>query len=824
MTARSRTSRPNFESIDRRLAFSFLALAGGLVAAVVVVGMVLYLQILRGEQERLASVIASALRPGLESVRAAGRFRLESLAAKLRRENEALVYLRVVDSDGVAVQEGPEPEDVLETDASARQCQGIAVRPARVGGAAVTEIVDQLRGGYGNAAVATVRIGVKSEPLARSGPRAVGILAAVLLALLACSWPVIRWLSRRLGAPVQTLARDFAGVMDHAPLHVAIEDAQGVIDRASVTFQKAFGVQADDAPRTRSLLPAGALDDLQAHPEVKVVLQGAERTLHLARFPVLLAPDGQVLRSALVGTDVTAWRRDQAERDRLAAAVESSADALLIVEPGRGVVYANPALFARTGFDRAEVLQQDPALLLPADHEGRKALSGIERGSVWGGVIAARRKAGPPWQCDLLVSPIVAADGQVRSEVWVARDVSRETELEAQLRQSQKMEAIGLLAGGVAHDFNNLLTVVLSAAEMLLDAPLGEEQRRDVQTISEAGQRATDLTRQLLAFSRRQHLTIQPLALNDVVAQSLSLLRRGLGPAVDLEFEPGAELGTMRGDLRQLEQVLMNLSINARDAMARGGRLRISTANVALASSPPAADGTEVPDGQYVELRVTDSGEGMSRTTRERIFEPFFSTKPPGKGTGLGLATVLGIVKQCGGYVWVESELGQGTTFRLAFPRVEPVDAEARAAAAPATAPGHGEHLLLVDDEPLVLRTIQMTLTRAGYRVSTAGDGEEALAFLAAAQGLPDLVISDVMMPRMGGVELARALAQRYPRLPMFFLSGYTEAVNLGEGDRDVECLWKPPKTADLLAAVKRGIERGSAGLPRPGQPSNPSV
>ncbi len=801
------TRLPDFERIDRRLALSFLALAGGLVAAVVLLGAVLYLQVLRGEQQRLASIIASVLKPGLESVRAAGSYRLQSLAARLRAENEAIVYLRIVDAQGVVLQEGPEPDAWAVGDLAAERTTEVTVRETRVGGNPVTEIVDRLQGGYQGSWVGVLRIGVRSEPLSQAGARAATILGLVLLGLLGLSWPIIGWLSRRLGAPVQTLARDFAGVMQHAPLHVAIEDQSGAIDRASVTFQQAFGVRPGDAPKTRALFPPGALDALHDRPEVALTLQGEERLLHLARFPVLLGPDGRVLRSGLVGTDVTAWRRDQAERDRLAAAVESSADALLVVEPGRGVVYGNPALFARTGFTREEVLLKDPAQLLPADEAGRATLAGLDARSVWGGTLAARRKSGPPWQCDLLVSPIAGADGQVRAQVWIARDVSRETELEAQLRQSQKMEAIGLLAGGIAHDFNNLLTVVLSAAEMLSLDELTEDQQQNVATISQAGTRAAELTRQLLAFGRRQILDIRPLALNEVIAQALAILRRGIGPTVELEFAPGAELWTLKGDAGQLEQVLMNLSINARDAMPGGGKLRVETANVSLRNSARAADGTPVPDGEYVQLSVSDSGTGMPPAVLERIFEPFFSTKEAGKGTGLGLATVLGIVKQCGGYVWVESKVGEGTTFRIAFPRAE---AAAVAAPAPSAVPaslGKGEQVLLVEDEALVRSVIQAMLGRAGYQVATAGDGEEALAWVQE-HGLPALVVSDVVMPRMGGLALAKVLAQKHPQLPLLFLSGYAEASNPQEGLDGVEFVLKPPRSADLLAAVQRTLRR----------------
>jgi two-component system cell cycle sensor histidine kinase/response regulator CckA len=393
----------------------------------------------------------------------------------------------------------------------------------------------------------------------------------------------------------------------------------------------------------------------------------------------------------------------------------------------------------------------------------------------------------------------------------ISRKATEEGLLQSQVRlQSvQKMEAIGRLAGGIAHDFNNLVQAIAGYTEILLQRlPEQDGLRHPALQIKREGDRAAALTRQLLAFSRQQVLQPRVLDLNAVVTNVEQLLRRLIGEDVELETELAAGIGPVRADAAQLEQVLMNLAVNARDAMPEGGTLTIETRNVALS----AADQREVfaiQPGPYVMLAVTDTGVGMDAETRSRAFEPFFTTKAPGQGTGLGLSTVYGIVKQSDGYIWVDSEPGQGTRVRLYLPRVDaPVEVvEPRRPAGAAAMPRGAETVLLVEDEPGVRDLITEWLSGHGYRVMAAPNGAEALALAEAHAGAIDLLIADVIMPQMGGPALAARLVPLRPEMKVIYVSGYAdEAI----GDPDVlaagAAFLQKPFSLDALVRKVREI------------------
>ncbi len=378
------------------------------------------------------------------------------------------------------------------------------------------------------------------------------------------------------------------------------------------------------------------------------------------------------------------------------------------------------------------------------------------------------------------------------------RAEQEQEQLRAQLLQAQKMESVGRLAGGVAHDFNNLLTVINGRSEvMLLDLPADSALREDVTEIRNAGVRAAALTQQLLAFSRQQVLQPRVLDLNQVVADTERLLLRLLGEDVELSVALGAELGRVLADPSQLHQVLMNLVVNARDAMPSGGRLTIATSNVDAEGA-----GSAPPPGRYVRLSVTDTGIGMDAETRRRIFEPFFTTKPLGRGTGLGLSTVYGIVDQSGGRIEVTSEVEAGSTFQIDLPRVDrPVDG----VAATVLAPTGTETVLVVEDQPDVRRVTSRMLRSAGYRVLEAGGADEALAVAAAHGGPLHLLVTDVVMPGTSGPTLAARLAAVRPGIRALFVSGYAPDVVVHHGmlDGGPAFLQKPFTVAALGQKVR---------------------
>ena len=380
---------------------------------------------------------------------------------------------------------------------------------------------------------------------------------------------------------------------------------------------------------------------------------------------------------------------------------------------------------------------------------------------------------------------------------------------EQQLRQSQKMEAIGRLAGGVAHDFNNLLSVILSYSQLMLRAlPRDSALRGEVEQITRAGARATDLTRQLLAFSRQQVLVPKIVDLNSSLDSMHRMLRRLIGEDVELRTLPAVGLGKVRVDPGQIEQVIVNLAINSRDAMPGGGILTIETANVDL-DAAYAADHPGVNPGPHVMLAVSDSGVGMDRETQARIFEPFFTTKEQGKGTGLGLSTVFGIVQQSGGSTWVYSEPGQGTTFKIYLPRVNGVESQISSSSFQRLILGGTETVLLVEDDEQVRSLAQTVLERSGFRVIAASGCEEALRVEATYHEPIQLLLTDVVMPRMSGRQLAERLSRQRPRMKVLFMSGYTDdtVVHHGVLDAGIQFLQKPLTPEGLTRKVREVLD-----------------
>ena len=393
-----------------------------------------------------------------------------------------------------------------------------------------------------------------------------------------------------------------------------------------------------------------------------------------------------------------------------------------------------------------------------------------------------------------------------------AEDVTERRALEQQLRQSQKMEAVGRLAGGIAHDFNNLLMVILGYSEFLLER-LGAEPhlRGPAQEIAGAAERASSLTRQLLAFSRKQMLAPRIVNLNDVATENIKMLTRMIGEDIDLVMAPAPNLWPIRADAGQIDQVIMNLAVNARDAMPSGGKLTIETCNVTL-DDEYARFHAPLRPGDYVMLALSDTGNGMDTDTQSHIFEPFFTTKGT-KGTGLGLSTVYGIVKQSGGYIWVFSEVGRGTTFKIYLPRVASIGEQATAqVAAPVeyrkVEPGT-ETILLVEDEANLRYLARQYLEKQGYKVIEAADGAVAMQIAVAHEAMIHLLLTDVIMPGMNGRELAQRIAEIRPNVKILYMSGYTENVigHNGMLDAGIRLLQKPFNLRDLKSKVREVLD-----------------
>jgi signal transduction histidine kinase/ActR/RegA family two-component response regulator len=387
-------------------------------------------------------------------------------------------------------------------------------------------------------------------------------------------------------------------------------------------------------------------------------------------------------------------------------------------------------------------------------------------------------------------------------------DITERAELEGQLRQAQRMESIGRLAGGIAHDFNNLLTVMLSTADLAMaDLREGDPLRTDFLEIRHAVERAVALTRQLLAFSRKQVLQPAVLNLNTVIANMEKMLRRVIGEDVDLAVVPTEDLSSVTVDPGQIEQVIMNLAVNARDAMPDGGRLTVATQNIEL-DDTYAAQHASVRPGPYVMLAMSDTGVGMDEHTRARIFEPFFTTKERGKGTGLGLSTVFGIVEQSGGHIWVYSEVGKGTAFKIYLPS-SAEGAPARGPARPAASTRGTETILVVEDEERLRHLIRRTLESAGYTVLAAANGGEALLLLERHEGTVHLMLTDVVMPGLGVRELAARVGALRQEARVLYMSGYTDdtIVRRGVLEQGIHFLPKPFAPDGLTRKVREVLD-----------------
>jgi PAS domain S-box-containing protein len=554
----------------------------------------------------------------------------------------------------------------------------------------------------------------------------------------------------------------------------------------------------------------------------------------------MLGEDGRHFGRVWYFRDITA--RKQAEKalleseERFRILFEQAADSILlldIVPEGAPVIRdANSAAFRLLGYGREELIGQPlscievaPDVLRVVDERRRNILAGM--GTVF--EVRHRCKDGTIREFECSVAEIQIGSRtigiSVERDITARKQAEAEREkLEEQLRASQKMEAIGGLAGGVAHDFNNLLSVILSFAGFALEAvPEGDPVRNDLLEVKKAGERAAALTRQLVAFSRKQVLQPVPLSLNQIATGVEKMLRRVLGEDIDLVQVLAPDLGLTLADPGQIEQVLMNLVVNARDAMPAGGKLTIETSNVEI-DEEYAARHVAVDPGSYVQLTVTDTGSGMDEQTRLRIFEPFFTTKEKGKGTGLGLSTVYGIVKQSGGDVWVYSEPGQGTTFKIYLPRE--LAATVPATRSPPTVskrPTGAETILVVEDEEALRNVARRTLETAGYTVLTAADGNEAVLTIAEHAGDIHLVVTDVVMPRMSGRVLAEELAKTRPTLRVLYMSGYTDDAIVRHGvlDAGTHFLGKPFTAADLARAVREVLDEG---ITRPADGHGPGV
>ena len=512
-------------------------------------------------------------------------------------------------------------------------------------------------------------------------------------------------------------------------------------------------------------------------------------------------------------------RASQERWQRIAAIVEWSSDAIIGIDLAGNITSWNRSASQLFGHGEAEAQGRSIEMLTPDSLRAESTqlfARVVTRGeSIEHHHTVRRRKDGTHVEISLTLSPIRGSDGKINGISAIARDMSERRRAEAallrteqQLREAQKMEAVGLLAGGIAHDFNNLLSVIVGYTELVLESLAPEHPARsDLLEVRSASASAVSLTRQLLAFSRRQMLQPRVINLNQIIGNLERMLRRLIGAHVSLALHLSADLGRVSADPSQIEQVVMNLAINGRDAMPQGGTLTITTANVTLDDEH--ADELNLTSGDHVMLAVSDTGCGIDQATKERIFEPFFTTKEKGKGTGLGLSTALGIVQQSKGAIEVDSAPGLGTTFRIYLPRTER-PAQSAYSVPPARDGRKGwETVLLVEDDDQVRALARTALRRCGYQVLESYHGEHALQVCHQYTGTIHLLLTDVVMPRMGGRELADRIAAIRPKTKVLFMSGYASDVvsQGGKLDEGVALLHKPITPTSLAAKVREVLD-----------------
>ncbi|HEU5048791.1 MAG TPA: PAS domain S-box protein [Gemmatimonadales bacterium] len=505
------------------------------------------------------------------------------------------------------------------------------------------------------------------------------------------------------------------------------------------------------------------------------------------------------------------------DRRRLIAIIESSDDAI-VSKDLEGVIRTwNPAAERIFGYTPDEIIGQPIFRLIPPElhDEEHQLLARIRRGEHIAHYDTDRiRKDGRRIRIALTLSPLRDRDGNLIGASAIKRDVTAQRAIELQLQQAQRMEAVGRLAGGIAHDFNNLLTIIGGLTRLAVNRLAeGSRERTDLEQVIKAADRATTLTQQLLTFSRRQVAEIAILDVADVVRGLESLLRRLIGEHIALRTILTADSGRVRSNRAQLEQVVMNLVVNARDAMPEGGSLVIQV-DIAKIDAAFAQERLRLDPGEYVVLSVSDTGEGMDALTQANIFEPFFTTKAPGTGTGLGLATVYAIVQQTGGAIYVYSEPGRGSTFKVYLPREDAAVPRAADTAEHSPTPAHTRGTILIaEDEPGVRAFSASVLEDAGYQVLEAGSGEEALALAAAPGQEITLLLTDVVMPGINGRVLAERVRALFPRVAVIYTSGYTDDMVLRAGvlTESAAFLQKPFTPERLLRRVGTAIAAASA-------------
>jgi PAS domain S-box-containing protein len=626
-------------------------------------------------------------------------------------------------------------------------------------------------------------------------------------------------------APYQHKEAYFRQLFEGSPDAIVMADSRGKVLEANSSFERIFQYSVEEAKGrliNELVAPphlAGEADELSERTQRGEVVQkdvvrrrkdGVLIVASVLAYPIVI--DGDIVGFCGIYRDITEQKRTEETLNKLSRAVEQTAENIFITDREGRIEYVNPAFEELTEYTSAEVIGKTPRILKSGrqDPEFYTALwETIQSGKPFRGTLINRKKSGRLYYEEKTITPVKDRQGKITNFISTGKDITDQMELEERLLQAQKLEAVGRLAGGVAHDFNNLLTAVIGYGELLAsrlgyEEPLGQM----AQEIIRGGQRGAALARQLLAFSRKQVLQPRVIDLNDIILNIRNMLERLIPENIKLVTRPGAAIGSVKADPGQIEQVIVNLVINARDAMPAGGTLTIETLAVDLDNGYAFQHAVRT-SGRSVMLAVTDTGVGMDSETQSHVFEPFFTTKEHG-GSGLGLATVYGIVNQSGGTVWLYSEVGHGTTVKVYLPRCEEAIETEQAEAQPPRLPAGAETVLLVEDNSQVRELAAEILRARGYSVLEASGGVDALQIAQEKRdGRIDLLITDVVMPEMSGPQLAQLMAGAGQQVKVLYISGYTDSwiVHHGVLEGATSFLQKPFTPSVLANKVREVLD-----------------
>jgi PAS domain S-box-containing protein len=630
--------------------------------------------------------------------------------------------------------------------------------------------------------------------------------------------------SQKAQEALQESEEQYRTIFETTGAATMIVEEDTIISMVNTEFEKVFGYPKEEIEGTANWGKFIIGDDLERMSEYhklrrndpnavprRYEVRGVDREGDIKDLLLTIAIIPGTKRSVVSMLDITERKTAEERLALLATAIEQAAEGITVADKEGMIQYVNPSYERISGYAREEVIGRDHIILKGGGGEDAshgEMADTLDRGEVWTVRMTNKRKNGIPYNVEVSISPIRDKTGTIRNYVTIERDVSHEAELEMQLRQVQKMEAIGTLAGGIAHDFNNILAAIMGYAEMALyDVPEGTQGRRNLEQVIKAGYRGKDLVKQIITFSRRSEQERRPMLVSPIIKEILKLLRASLPTTIEIRPSIEAHAGMVLAEPTQIHQVLMNLCSNAAYAMReRGGVLEIRLAEVHT-STDKATLHPGLNPGPYIKLTVSDTGDGMDRATLERIFEPFFTTKRPGEGTGMGLAVVHGIVKSYEGAVVVESDPGKGTTFEVFLPRIEgdflpEVDADVPISTG-------SERILFVDDEEDLVFMVQQMLERFGYRVVTKANSLEALEVFKAQPDQFALVITDQTMPHMTGADLARELLCIRPDIPIILCTGFSEVITADEakalGVR--EFVMKPFTPREITETIRRTLD-----------------